>query len=124
MVRHLDHHAVRYVPGDVTGVDPGGERPEGGDHPTDPLTGRGGQLDVVAVAVAILEQDVQPGDVVLHRVLGAERQDQSDEPGAADHQTDIDVQLVQRHHDDGHPHDGADDAGQRGDRRVDTVLTA
>ena len=76
------------------------------DHTSHRLRPADVELDLVADAVAILEVDAQPGQVVVHLVLPADREARAEEAGARDEERRIERQHVEQHdHGDEPDHD-------------------
>ena len=80
--------------------------------------------ELVADAVAVLEQHLQAGEVVVDLVLAADRQPGADEPGARQEERRIDVEDLEDGDRDDDPDDDGDEVVDHPGRRVDALAAA
>jgi hypothetical protein len=78
-------------------------------------------LDLVADAVSVLEQNRQAREIVVDLVLAADCDSRSDEPGTRKEESRIEFENVEHGNDDTDPQDNCEKMVQHTRRRVDSL---
>jgi hypothetical protein len=120
-VAHAADVAVGHVPdGAVDAAQPRGAQADGLDG-----AGRGGvEVDDVADAELVLDEDEDARQEVLDQRLGAEAQRDADDAGAGQQGRQVDAELAEDHQPGDDEDDEARDAGENAAQRLDALLGA